>query len=73
MPVSQSDIDSLNRAIASGTRSVTIGGQTVIYNTTESLIKARNDLQAQYLAQLSQGVRKRSKQTLLFQNGRGFD
>jgi|GEM_PF-4940722 len=32
---------------ASGAQSVTLGGQTVIYNTTESLIKARNDLWAQ--------------------------
>lgn len=73
MNVSQADIDALNRAIASGTRSVTIGGQTVIYNTTESLIKARNDLQVQLNAQTAQsaGVR-RSKQTLLYQSGRGF-
>jgi len=71
--VTQSDIDSLNRAIASGTRSVTIGGQTVVYNTTESLIKARNDMQTQLNAQNAQTTgKRRSKQTLLFQSGRGF-
>ncbi len=74
MAVTQTDIDALNRAIASGTRSVTIGGQTVIYNTTESLIKARNDLQAQLSAQSAQASgTRRPKQTLLFQSGRGFD
>lgn len=71
--VTQADIDSLNRAIASGTRSVTIGGQTVVYNTTESLIKARNDAQTQLNAQTAQLTgKRRSKQTLLYQASRGF-
>jgi len=35
-------VEELNLSIASGARSVTLGGQTVIYNTTESLIKGRN-------------------------------
>lgn len=69
MAVTQSDIDNLNTAIASGTRSVTIGGQTVIYGTPESLIKARNDLQAQLNKQ--SGVR-RKKQSYLFHAGRGY-
>jgi hypothetical protein len=46
MAVTQADIDNLNAAIASGVRSVTLGGQTVIYSTRLSrLIKARNDLE----------------------------
>jgi len=69
MAVTQTDIDNLNAAIASGTRSVTIGGQTVIYNTTESLIKARDDMTKQLAKQ--NGAR-RPKQTYLFQNGRGY-
>jgi hypothetical protein len=69
MAVTQSDIDNLNAAIASGARSVTIGGQTVIYNTTESLIKARNDLQNQL--QQQSGARRR-KQSYLFHAGRGY-
>ena len=73
MAISQTDIDNLNAAIASGARSVTIGGQTVIYNTTESLIKARNDLQKQLNAQAAQGGARRPKQALLFQNGRGYN
>ena len=71
--VTQADMDSLNRAIASGTRSVTIGGQTVVYNTTESLIKARNDAQTQLNAQNAQSTgKRRPKQTLLYQASRGF-
>lgn len=40
-------LELLNNAIARGVRSVTIGGQTVIYNTTDSLVKARDDVQKQ--------------------------
>ena len=70
MAVTQTDIDNLNTAIASGARSVTIGGQTVIYNTTESLIKARNDMQEQMIKQ--NRTTRRKKQSYLFQSGRGY-
>lgn len=69
MAVTQQDIDNLNAAIAKGVRSVTVGGQTVIYNTTESLMKARDDMQRQLNAQNQQ---RRPKQSLLFQSGRGY-
>jgi hypothetical protein len=71
MAVTQSTIDKLNAAIASGARSVTIGGQTVIYNTTESLIKARDDMQRQLNAQNAAGKRRRT-QSYLYQSGRGY-
>lgn len=71
MAVTQTDIDNLNAAIASGTRSVTLDGQTVTYNTTASLILARDDMQKQ-LADLTRLVR-RPKQTYMFQSGRGYD
>lgn len=67
MAVTQTDIDNLNAAISRGVRSVTIGGKTVIYNTTESLIKARDDMRRELRAQ-----QRRNKQSLLFQNGRGY-
>lgn len=70
MAVSQSDIDNLNAAIASGARSVTVGGQTLIYNTTASLIEARNDLRRELSAQNM--AARRPKQTYLFQDGRGY-
>lgn len=71
MAVTQQDIDNLNAAIASGARSVTIGGQTLIYNTTESLIKARDDL----AKQLDQQTRTspRPKQMYAVFAGRGYD
>ncbi len=73
MAVTQADIDNLNAAIASGTRQVTIGGQTVLYQTTESLIKARDDLSKEMQRQTDLAAgKKRSKQTLAYHAGRGY-
>lgn len=71
MAVTQADIDNLNAAIASGARSVTLGGQTVIYNTTESLIKARDDLVKQLPA--APGITPRPRQTYAYYGGRGYN
>ncbi len=70
MAVTQQDIDNLNAAIASGARSVTLGGQTVIFNTTESLIKARDDQQAQLNAQSA--APRRPRQSYAYYAGRGY-
>jgi hypothetical protein len=70
MAITQSDIDNLNAAIASGTRSVTIGGQTITYGTVDALIKARNDLQTRLTAAGS--PRTRSRQTYAYHAGRGY-
>lgn len=70
MAVTQADIDNLNAAIASGVRSVTLGGQTVIYSTSESLIKARDDLKTQLAAQ---NPVQRPRQSYAFYAGRGYD
>jgi len=71
MAVTQADLDNLNAAIASGVRSTTLGGQSVIFNTTESLIKARNDLAAQLAAQ--NATAQRPRQSYAFYAGRGYD
>lgn len=70
MAITQSDIDNLNAAIASGTRSVTIGGQTITYGTVDALIRARNDLQKQLAA--AAGATARSRQTYAYLAGRGY-
>lgn len=70
MAVTQADIDNLNAAIASGARSVTLGGQTVVYNTSDSLIKARDDLVKQLAAQ---NTAQRPRQSYAFYAGRGYD
>lgn len=73
MAVSQADIDELNKAIAEGTRQVTIGGQSVTYQTTASLIQARNDLRAEMArdAAVAAGT-TRKRQTTLIYGGRGY-
>lgn len=71
--VTQANIDNLNQAIADGVRSVTIDGQTTIYNTTDSLIRARDDLQRQLNAQNAREAGRRpSRRTMLFHGGRGY-
>ena len=70
MAVTQTDVDNLNAAIATGARSVTLRGKTVIYNTTDSLIKARNDLQAQLNSQAD--TPKRSRRIQAYFAGRGY-
>lgn len=71
MAITQDHIDQLNQAIADGVRSVTIGGETTIYNTTDSLIKARDDMRKE-LALADKSVR-RNRRTLLHYAGRGYD
>lgn len=71
MAVTQADIDNLNAAIASGVRSTTLGGQTVIFNTGESLIKMRDDLVKQLAAQSE--TTPRPRQSYAFYAGRGYD
>lgn len=73
MAVTQLQIDALNQAIADGVRQVTIGGQTVTYNTTDSLIRARDDLLRQLRAQEAALAEKReNRRTLLQYAGRGY-
>jgi len=73
MAVTQADIDALNQAIADGVRQVTIGDQTTTYNTTDSLIRARNDLQTQFNAQQAKAAGKvKPTRTKLFYGGRGY-
>lgn len=70
MAVSQTDVDALNVAIARGTRQVSLGGQSITYQTTASLIDARNDMVKQ-LAKITAGE-KRSRQATAYHAGRGF-
>ncbi|MFA9287988.1 phage head-tail joining protein [Comamonas sp. SY3] len=66
-------VDSLNRAIATGARSVTLGSQTIIYNTAESLIKARDDMRRQLqAAQAACSTKRVSRQTYAVFGGRDY-
>lgn len=51
MPVTQSDIDALNRALSTGEKMIRHGDKWVEYRSPEQLIKARDDLQRQLSGQ----------------------
>lgn len=71
--VTQADIDALNEQIASGTRQVVIGDQSITSNTTQSLIVARDDLVRQLARQEAKAAgRVRPSQTLIRYAGRGY-
>lgn len=74
MPVSQSDIDALTAALATGERMVRKGDKTVEYRSIDELLAARNTLQAQLDAEeVAAGtVPARPRQTRLYHGGRGF-
>jgi hypothetical protein len=66
-------LESLNQAIDDGVRQVTIDGQTVTYNTTDSLIRARDDLKRRIAAETNAvSPRPPSRQTMLYYSGRGY-
>lgn len=74
MAVTQADIDALNRAIADGVRQVSIQGQTTVYGTPESLIKARDDAQAQLnLQSLKTAGKQQNRRSYLYYGGRGYN
>ena len=73
MAVTQSDIDALNTAIASGERVVVLNGQSVTYRSIDDLIKARNDLRTELsdAAMVTLG-KVRVRRTYAYYAGRGY-
>lgn len=72
MPATQTDLDALNAAIASGEKQVALGAQQVTYRSIAELIVARNDIQAQLDAQLEATAGRKSRITKLYAAGRGY-
>lgn len=69
----KSRLDGLNQAIADGVRQVTLGDQTITYNTTDSLIRARDDVKDQLRkAEKSLAGTRNPNQTQLYFSGRGY-
>lgn len=69
MAISQSDIDALNAALATGEKQVILDGQTITYRSVPDLILARDDLQSKLN---SQSRTRRAKRTLMYYAGRGY-
>lgn len=80
MAATQQDIDTwnlrlaaLNQMISDGVRQATLGDQTLTYNTTDSLIRARDDLKAQLTVAVRQlNAVSTPRQTQLVYAGRGY-
>jgi hypothetical protein len=71
MATTQEQLDGLNQAIADGVRQVTIGGETTVFNTTDSLIRARDDVLARLRAEQGAAT-PRAKVSRLYYAGRGY-
>lgn len=72
MAYTQSDLDNLNAAIASGEKQVALGAQQVTYRSLAELIAARNIVRDE-LAEAAAGPENRkSRITKLYSAGRGY-
>lgn len=73
MAVTQTDIDTLNAAIATGEKAVILDGQSISYRSISDLIDARNDLQEQLNREAAAASNKRKpKRVNLYYAGRGY-
>ena len=70
----QAQIDSLNEAIASGERQVTLGSQSITYRSISVLIAARDDRQRQLESVQAAGdtTKTPKRRTKLYYAGRGY-
>jgi len=67
-------VEKLTKAIGSGVRSVTLGGQTITYNTSASLIEARDNMVKQIQKQEAAAApNKRSRQSYAVYGGRDYN
>lgn len=74
MPYTTTDLAAIDRAIASGVRSVTIGSDTVIYNTGDSLMRARQTIINDINRAAAQATKtQRPKARYIVQTGRGYE
>lgn len=68
MAVSQSDIDALDSALATGERQVMIGAKQITYRSISELLAARDYMKRELALQVPAG----SKQTRIRPAGRGY-
>lgn len=74
MAVSQSDIDALNEAIASGERQVSLNGQQVTYRSIDQLILAKQHLERELVRESATTASTRVRKQIYWSyGGRGYD
>lgn len=74
MAHTQTDLDAIKAAIASGEQSVEVAGRKVVYRTIDDLRKARDDIAAELAADAaaSTSAVRRGSYQVRFSTGRGF-
>lgn len=73
MSYTQSDLDALNAAIASGEKQVALGAQQVTYRSIAELVEARNLVRADLIEQAAVSASsQKSRITKLYSSGRGY-
>lgn len=70
MAFTQTDLDNINAAIATGELTVEVNGRRVTYRSVDDLLKARSAIQSD-LAAASAGNRPRSSYHFRFTTARG--
>lgn len=74
MAFTQTDLDAVNAAVASGELKIEVAGRMVMYRSIDELIKARDIISAELASAATastSGVRRGSYQ-VRFSTGRGF-
>lgn len=74
MAFTQTDLDAVNAAVASGELKIEVAGRMVMYRSIDELIKARDLIQAELAATATAGTSavRRGSYTVRFSTARGF-
>lgn len=73
MAFTQTDLDAVNAAVASGELSVEVAGRRIIYRSVDDLIKARNLITSELASAASAGTSsvRRGSYSVRFSTARG--
>lgn len=72
MAFTQTDLDAVNAAVASGELKIEVAGRMVMYRSIDELIKARDIISAELAATASTSSVRRGSYTVRFSTARGF-
>lgn len=74
MAFTQTDLDAVNAAVASGELKIEVAGRMVTYRSIDELIKARDLIQAELAATATAGTSavRRGSYAVRFSTARGF-
>lgn len=71
MAYTQTDLDNVKAALASGEQSVEVAGRKVVYRSVDELRKARDDIQGELTAAAASSGTRRGSYAVRFTTARG--